>query len=194
MAQERENPLPDGAWVEVTTQFDDADDERGRFLVARRRPYDAVETEIALVRPAFPSSPSEPFIRYLDRADPQAPPLPPLPFMEPRQQPTEPALTLVAAWRRLAAEEPTLFACVSLCYLRRRSERATARELGITNSRSHARKRAGVAQLVVWSHQAEDEVEAWLRALGTLRAARAASAATEAWEGTQRGQPSRERA
>ncbi len=47
--RERENPLPPDAWVELVGQFDDSDDARGRYLAARRRPYDAVENEIAPV-------------------------------------------------------------------------------------------------------------------------------------------------
>ncbi len=182
--RERENPLPPDAWVELVGQFDEGDDARGRYLAARRRPYDAVEYEIAPVRPAFPSSPSEPFTEHLDRVlrlsqsaqlpalRPVQPTSPIAPAMGSRRPAADPALALVEACRRLAAEEPALFACVRLCYLKRRSERAAAHELGITNSAAHTRKRAGVAQLVVWSDRPEREVEAWLRALGDLWDAR----------------------
>jgi len=192
MGDNPETPLPAGEWVELTRQFDDSDDERGRYLSARQRPYDAVEHEIAPVRPAFPSSPSEPFTEYLDRvlrlsqgaqlpAQRPAQPTSPLePAREPRRPTAGPALTLVAACRRLAAEEPALFACVLLCRVKGRSERAAAAALGIANGLVNRRKWAGVAQLVVWSGRSEGEVVAWLDGLRRLWTAREAALAAAA--------------
>jgi len=178
MAKGRVNPLPAGVWVEVTTQLDDADDARGRFLAARCRPYEAVESEIAPVRPAFPSSPGEAFTAYLDGLPPLTGgaeiPEPPRELHWPIVQPVgvDPGRALVAACRRLAAEEPALFACVLLCGLKGRCERAAAAELGIANGLVNRRKWAGMAQLVVWSRQPEGTVIAWLDALRRMWTAR----------------------
>lgn len=195
--RERENPLPPDAWVELVGQFDEGDDARGRYLAARRRPYDAVENEIAPVRPAFPSSPGEAFTEYLDdvlRLSQVAEDGRRLaPVMGPRHPPAGPALTLVDACRRLAAEEPALFACVSLCRIKGRSERAAAAELGIANGLVNKRKWAGVAQLVVWSHRSEGEVEAWLDGLRRLWGAREAAAVAEDRAATVRHGPMSER-
>lgn len=195
--RERENPLPPDAWVELVGQFDESDDARGRYLAARRRPYDAVEQEIAPVRPAFPSSPSEPFTAYLDdvlRLSQLAEGgRLPAPVMGPRRPPAGPGMTLVEACRRLAAEEPALFACVSLCRIKGRSERAAAAELGIANGLVNRRKWAGVAQLVVWSHRPEGEVEAWLAGLRRLWGAREATAVAEDRAATVRRGPMSER-
>ena len=187
--RERENPLPPDAWVELVGQFDEGDDARGRYLAARRRPYDTVENEIAPVRPAFPSSPGEAFTAYLDdvlRLSQAAEGARlPAPVMGPRHPHAGPDMTLVEACRRLAAEEPALFACVSLCRIKGRSERVAAAEVGIANGLVNKRKWAGVAQLVVWSHQPEGEVEAWLDGLRRLwRAREAAVAATDGGAGT----------
>jgi len=167
---ERENPLPDGAWVELTTQLDDADDERGRFLAARRRPYDAVETEIAPVRPAFPSSPSEAFTDHLDReyrtdrARAFATAVDALLTTPPRPQ--TPALTLAAALRRLHDERRADYLAVVLCYVDDRRERAVAEDLGVTQPLIHRRKKRGAAQLAVWTGRPLGEIEATLAALG----------------------------
>ncbi len=186
--RDRVNPLPPGTAVELVAQFDDSDDERGRFLAARRRPYDAVEYEIAPVRPAHPSSPSEPFTEHLDRVlqmsqgaplpaqRPAQPTSPMAPVMGPRRPAAGPVLTLVEACRKLAAEEPALFACVLLCCLKGRSERDAAAGLGIANGLVNKRKWAGVAQLVVWSSRPEGEVVAWLSGLRRLWKAREADA------------------
>ncbi len=186
--RERENPLPPDAWVKLVGQFDDSDDARGRYLAARRRPYDAVENEIAPVRPAFPSSPGEAFTEYLDRVlrlsqgaplpaqRPAQPTSPMAPVMGPRRPAAGPVLTLVEACRKLAAEEPALFACVLLCCLKGRSERDAAAGLGIANGLVNKRKWAGVAQLVVWSSRPEGEVVAWLSGLRRLWKAREADA------------------
>ncbi len=186
--RDRVNPLPPGTAVELVAQFDDSDDERGRFLAARRRPYDAVEYEIAPVRPAHPSSPSEPFTEHLDRVlqmsqgaplpaqRPAQPTSPMAPVMGPRRPAAGPVLTLVEACRKLAAEESALFACVLLCCLKGRSERDAAAGLGIANGLVNKRKWAGVAQLVVWSSRPEGEVVAWLGGLRRLWKAREADA------------------
>jgi len=166
--RERENPLPPDAWVEVTTQFDDSDDARGRYLAARQRPYDAVENEIAPVRPAFPSSPSEPFTEYLDRRPPRQPAL-----LDPGPRRGDLGLTLPEAWARLQAEYPPLAACVTRCCVGRRPQplRAAAAALGVSHRTVRERKLAGVAQLVVWSGLSQRQVEGWLRESATARAA-----------------------
>ncbi len=167
--RERENPLPPDAWVEVTTQFDEGDDARGRYLAARRRPYDAVENEIAPVRPAFPSSPSEPFTEYLDRQPPRGRP----PVLDPGPRRGDLGLTLPEAWARLQAEYPPLAACVTRCCVepRRQPLRAAAAALGVSHRTVRERKLAGVAQLVVWSGLSQRRVEGWLRESATARAA-----------------------
>ncbi len=181
MPQERENPLPVGLAVELTTQLDDSDDERYGLLAAGQRPYDDIEGQIGHRPHAFAATLPNRLVAYLDRA-PQFSQgaRPPASLMKPRRPPAdavEPALTLVEACRRLADEEPALFACVLLCGLKGWSERAAAAELGIANGLVNRRKWAGMAQLVVWSRQPEGAVIAWLDGLRKLYAAREADAA-----------------
>ena len=166
--RERENPLPPDAWVELVGQFDEGDDARGRYLAARRRPYDAVENEIAPVRPAFPSSPSEPFTEYLDRRPPRQPAL-----LDPGPRRGNLGLTLPEAWARLQAEYPRLAACVARCAVGPAPLRfrAAARELDVTHRTVGKRTIAGVAQLVVWSGLSQRQVEGWLGESATARAA-----------------------
>jgi len=167
--RERENPLPPDAWVELVGQFDESDDARGRYLAARRRPYDAVENEIAPVRPAFPSSPSEPFTEYLDRRSSRGRP----PVLDPGPRRGDLGLTLPEAWARLQAEYPPLAACVTCCCVGRRPQtlRAAAAALGVSHRTVRERKLTGVAQLVVWSGLSQRQVEGWLRESATARAA-----------------------
>ncbi len=167
MVGDRENPLPPDAWVELTTQLDDADDARGRYLAARRRPYDAVENEIAPVRPAFPSSPGEAFTEYLDRRLTQLTRGRP-PVLDPGPRRGDLGLTLPEAWARLHAEYPPLAACVTRCCVERRPQtlRAAAAALGVSHRTVRERKLAGVAQLVVWSGLSQRQVEGWLRGPG----------------------------
>jgi len=166
--RERENPLPPDAWVELVGQFDEGDDARGRYLAARRRPYDAVEHEITPVRPAFPSSPGEAFTEYLDRRPPRQPAL-----LDPGPRRGDLGLTLPEAWARLQAEYPPLAACVTRCCVGRRPQplRAAAAALGVSHRTVRERKLAGVAQLVVWSGLSQRQVEGWLRESATARAA-----------------------
>jgi len=162
--RERQSPLPPDEWVEVTTQFDDSDDARGRYLAARRRPYDAVENEIAPVRPAFPSSPGEAFTEYLDRQLTQLTRAR-RPVLDPGPRRGDLGLTLPEAWARLQAEYPRLAACVARCAVGPAPPRfrAAARELGVTHRTVGKWTIAGVAQLVVWSGLSEQQVTEELR-------------------------------
>jgi len=188
--RERENPLPPDEWVELTTQLDTADDERYDLLAAGQRPYDDIEGQIGQRPNAFAARLPDRLVTYLDdrlqisqgaaRAASAEGAQLPAPLMGPRPRPAEPALTLVAACRRLAVEEPALFACVVLCRLKGRSERVAAAELGIANSLVNKRKWQGVAQLVVWSGRSEGEVVAWLDGLRRLWTAREAALAAAA--------------
>ncbi len=168
--RERENPLPPDAWVELVGQFDEGDDgNAGRYLAARRRPYDAVENEIAPVRPAFPSSPGEAFTEYLDRHLTRGRP----PVLDPGPRRGDLGLTLPEAWARLHAEYPPFAACVTRCCVERRPQplRDAAAALGVSHRTVRERKLAGVAQLVVWSGLSQRQVEGWLRESATARAA-----------------------
>jgi len=175
------SPLPPGQSVEVTTQFDTADDERFELLAAGQRPYDDSSGRIGQRSQAGAASLPNRLVTYLDRAFP-------MPLLSPGTRAAAPAavvaagttgaaLTLVEACQRLAVEEPALYACVVLCCLKGRPERVVAAALGIANGLVNRRKWAGVAALVVWSHRSEGEVVAWLDGLRRLWTAREAGAA-----------------
>ncbi len=88
------------------------------------------------------------FVRYLD-GDPGATRLgtPPVP------------LTLDQARARLAQEYPELAAAVSLCCVEGHTARVAVQLLNGTAGQVYTRKRAGLAQLAVWSDVSVEYVE-----------------------------------
>jgi len=88
------------------------------------------------------------FVRYLD-GDPGATRL---------GTPAVP-LSLDEARSRLAQEYPELAAGVSLCCVEGHTARVAARLLHVTASQVYTRKRAGLAQLAVWSDVSVEYVE-----------------------------------
>jgi len=100
-------------------------------------------------------------VRYLD-GDPGATRLgtPPVP------------LTLDEAHARMAQEYPLLAAAVALCCVQGHTARVAAQLLNVTAGQVYTRKRAGLAQLAVWSDVSVEYVESYCTHLanrGTIR-------------------------
>jgi len=100
-------------------------------------------------------------VRYLD-GDPGATRLgtPPVP------------LSLDEARARLAQDYPELAAAVDLCGVQGHTARVAAQLLTVTAGQVYTRKRAGIAQLAVWSDVSVEYVESYCTRLanrGTIK-------------------------
>ena len=159
----RLNPLQPGKWTDLGIVLkgdgDEGSDGRGRFLSAHQRPYDAVESEVAPVRPAFPSSPSEAFAGHLDRG------------MGTHSAPTAaPVMTFDVAFLKLLDEHPAACLAVVLCYTEGLTERAAAQEIRVSPGLVNRRKLCGLGHLAAWTGRPTEEIAVLLEDLG--RAAR----------------------
>jgi hypothetical protein len=90
------------------------------------------------------------FVRYLDGG----------PGATRRGAPVVP-LTLDEARARLAQEHPELAAAVDLCCVQGHTARLAAQLLDVTAGQVYTRKRAGIAQLAVWSDVSVGYVESY---------------------------------
>jgi len=81
-------------------------------------------------------------------------------------------LSLDEARARLAQDYPELAAAVSLCCVQGHTARVAAQLLNVTAGQVYTRKRAGLAQLAVWSDVSVEYVESYCTHLanrGTIR-------------------------
>jgi len=84
---------------------------------------------------------SEAFVASLDRSQ--------LRVVRPGDPST--LLSLADAWARLRVEEPLLAAAVEATVIHKRSVDEAAPLLGVSPSTTNRRKRAGLAQLIIWT-------------------------------------------